>query len=80
MALTVNKIYRVLNTLVEQNNGVACIREENVDTAIQRITASSDRCYALVKPVGKIGKKLVIGNAVSKMGKPLVELFIRNDI
>ena len=80
MPLTKKMIDEALGSLVKRKNGYYYIRDKKVDAAIQRITGSFVGCYAYVKDVGTVGKKLVIGNAVARLGKPLVEIYIRDDI
>ena len=79
MALTKKKVEETLGSLIFKKNEIYYIHESNVDTAIQRIVGPFAGCYAIVKPAGKVGERLVIGNAVAKIGKPLIEIIIRTD-
>lgn len=79
MALTKKRIEDTLGTLIVKKNDLYYIHESDVDIAIQRITGSFHGCYAMVKTVGIVGKKLLIGNAVSRVGKPIVEIIIRDN-
>ena len=80
MALTKKRIERELEGLIVRKNGYDAIRAEDVDLAIKRITGSFTGSYAMVEKTGAQGQILAIGNLGARVSKPLVKLYIREDI
>lgn len=80
MAVTRKSIEDALGFLIVEKGGLYFIDKEYVDAAVHRISSTFTGCYAYVKPAGKLGNKLVIGNVGKKrLGPPRLEIYIKND-